>query len=65
MEALLMEEALKVIDYQMSNEELKDDLIETIQDKVEVLTIDKLMCLITEVNALNKPASSLIQYLNL
>ncbi len=65
MEALLMEEAMKVINNQMNNEELKDDLIETILDNVEILTIDKLMCLITEVNALNKPASSLIQYLNL
>lgn len=64
MEALLMEEAMKIIDYQMNDEDLKDDLIETILD-VEVLTIDKLMCLITEVNALKKPASSLLQYLNL
>jgi len=65
MEALLMEEAVKIIDYQMNDEDLRDDLIETIMDHVEVLTIDKLMCLITEVNALKKPASSLIQYMNL
>jgi hypothetical protein len=65
MEALLMEEAVKIIDYQMNDEDLRDDLIETIMDNVEVLTIDKLMCLITEVNALKKPASSLIQYMNL